>query len=76
MVKVQLLNVTENDRGKILQLMNTTNDQVSQGLQADTLPQKIMAVRRLMRNMTEQQVAQFPSNVSFRIYRNAVGIFV
>ena len=65
MVKVQLLSVTEAERGKLLQYMNTTNDQVSQGLQADTLPLKIMTVRRTMKNLTEKQVAEFPSEVGF-----------
>jgi hypothetical protein len=66
MVKVQLLNIIEADRGKLLQLMNTTNDYVAEGVQEQSLPMKMMTVRKCLLGLTEKMVAEFPSDASFK----------
>lgn len=65
MVKVQLLEAAPDMMGKLLAACNAINEQTSQGIQRETLPLKIMTVRKLLRNLTAEQVDErFPPKVS------------
>ena len=65
MVKVQLLAAAPEMLGKLLASCNAINEQTSQGIQKQTLPLKIMTVRKLLRNLTADQVDErFPAKVS------------
>ena len=65
MVKVQLLDASSDMMEKLLASCNAINGQTSQGIQKQTLPLKIMTVRKLLRNLTADQVEErFPPKVS------------
>jgi hypothetical protein len=67
MVKVQLLNIMEADRGKLLQLMNTTNDYVAEGVQEQSLPMKMMTVRKCLLGLTEKIGRGVPVRRKFQV---------
>ncbi len=65
MVKVQILSAAPDMMGKLLASCNAINEQTSQGIQKQTIPLKIMTVRKLLRNLTAEQVDErFPAKVS------------
>jgi hypothetical protein len=65
LIKIKLLEATTDTLGECIQFAADINDMTSEGIQAQTLPLKIMTVRRVLRNLTLKQLrAKIPDKVS------------
>jgi hypothetical protein len=64
LIKIKLLEATKETLGECMQFAATLNDMTSEGIQAATLPQRILTVRRTLSTLTHKQYReQIPEKV-------------